>query len=233
MTDFLPDLNVRALYDAFDASVCDLDCGLKCAPHNPDGSGKPVCCDICQAVPVAYKQEWNYLKTATDLWHLWRGDECTQDPCDPAELLAETPEHLLLLACQGPAHCQRPFRASSCRQFPFFPYVTNDYRLIGLAYEWDFEPTCWVISHLDQVTLAYRHEFIRFYDDMFSLWPEEFESYAALSEDMRTAFAKQRRRIPLLHRNGGTYLLSPASERLTRIEASQLKKFGPYREDAD
>jgi hypothetical protein len=68
---------------------------------------------------------------------------------------------------------------------------------------------------------------------MFSLWPEEFESYAALSEDMRTAFAKQRRRIPLLHRNGGTYLLSPASERLTRIEASQLRKFGPYREDAD
>jgi len=230
---YLPDLNVRALYDSFNAPVCEVDCGCKCAPHNPDGSGKPVCCDICQAVPVAYKQEWDYLKSATDLWHLWRGDECEADPCDPAELQAETPEHLLLLACKGPGLCQRSFRSSSCRQFPFFPYVSDDYRLLGLAYEWDFEPTCWVISHLDQVTLTYRREFIHFYDEMFSLWPDEFESYAALSEDMREAFKQKKRRIPILHRNGGLYLLSPASERLTRIEFSALKKFGPYREDAD
>ena len=226
--NFLPNLDVRALYDHFDAPVCNLDCGLKCAPHNPDGSGKPVCCDICQAVPVAYQQEWRYLQPHTNLWHLWRGDECTDEPSDPAEMQADTPEHLLLLACQGPAHCQRQFRASSCRQFPFFPYVTNDYRLIGLAYEWDFESTCWVISHLDQVTSTYRGEFIHFYDEMFSLWPEEFESYAALSEDMRTAFASQKRRIPILHRNGGMYLLSPASERLTRVDFSALRKFGPY-----
>lgn len=230
MTEYLPKLDVRALYDRFDAPVCNLDCGLKCAPFNPDGSGKPVCCDICQAVPVAYKQEWEYLKAHTDLWHLWSGDECEADPCDPVDLQADTPEHLLLLACKGPALCQRSYRASSCRQFPFFPYVTNDYRLIGLAYEWDFEPTCWVISHLDQVTLEYRREFIRFYDDMFNQWPEEFESYAALSADMREAFAKQRRRIPLLHRNGGYYLLSPANENLARIDACALKKFGPYRD---
>ena len=72
--NFLPNLDVRALYDHFDAPVCNLDCGLKCAPHNPDGSGKPVCCDICQAVPVAYQQEWRYLQPHTNLWHLWRGD---------------------------------------------------------------------------------------------------------------------------------------------------------------
>ena len=48
---------------------------------------------------------------------------------------------MLLLACQGPAHCQRPFRALSCRQFPFFPYITADDRFIGLAYEWEFEPS--------------------------------------------------------------------------------------------
>lgn len=229
----LPPLDVRALYDAFDAPVCDLDCGLKCAPHNPDGSGKPVCCDICQAVPVAYLQEWDYLQSHTDLWHEWRGDECPADPTDPAELRSETPEHLLLLACKGPAFCQRNYRASSCRQFPFFPYVTADYRLIGLAYEWDFEPTCWVISHLDQVTATYRREFIHFYDEMFNRWPDEFESYAALSEDMRAAFCEMHRRIPILHRNGKAYLLSPASERLTKVDPAALRKFGPYCESAD
>ena len=233
MSDHFPDLDVRALYDRFDAPVCELDCGIKCAPYNPDGSGKPVCCDICQAVPVAYRQEWQYLRTHTNLWHLWGGDECENDPSDPTMLLADTPEHLLLMACLGPVHCQRQYRASSCRQFPFFPYVTNEYRLIGLAYEWDFEPTCWVINHLDQVTLNYRREFIRFYDDMFSLWPEEFESYAALSQDMREAFAKKRRRIPILHRNGGLYLLSPASERLEWTEFARLKRFGAYIDEAD
>jgi len=230
---YFPKLDVHQLYAAFDAPVCDLDCGLKCAPYNPDGSGKPVCCDICQAVPVAYRQEWEYLQPRTGLWHLWRGDECPADPCDPAELQQDTPEHLLLLACQGPAHCQRPYRASSCRQFPFFPYVTEDYRFIGLAYEWDFEPTCWVISHLDQVTPRYRREFVAFYDEMFNLWPDEFESYAALSEDMRVAFTARHRRIPLLHRNGQDYLLSPGSERLTRVNAVQFKRFGPYRDSEE
>ncbi|MCX5657397.1 MAG: hypothetical protein NTZ48_04130 [Candidatus Omnitrophica bacterium] len=230
MADFLPPLDIRRLYDAFNAPVTQFDCGKKCAPHNPDGSGKPVCCDICQAVPVAYKQEWQYLQPHTNLWHLWRGDECPEDPSDPSNLQADTPQHLLLLACKGPALCQRQYRASSCRQFPFFPFVTSDDRFIGLAYEWDFEPTCWVISHLDAVTSTYRQEFIHFYDEMFSLWPEEFESYAALSDDMREAFARQKRRIPILHRNGGLYLLSPANERLRRVEVSALKKFGPYRQ---
>jgi hypothetical protein len=228
MSDYTPKLDVRKLYDHFDKPVTNFDCGQKCAPFNP--TGKPFCCDICQAVPVAYKQEWEYLQPHTNLWHLWRGDECPEDASDPAELLEETPEHLLLLACKGPAHCQREYRSSSCRQFPFFPFVTSDYRFIGLAYEWDFEPTCWVVSHLDTVTASYRQEFVQFYDDLFCVWPEEFESYAALSEDMRAAFKERKQRIPILHRNGGLYLLSPTSERLARAEYSGLKKFGPYKD---
>ncbi len=228
MSEHTPNLDIRDLYDHFNEPVTAFDCGQKCAPFNP--SGKPFCCDICHAVPVAYKQEWDYLKDRTDLWHLWRGDECAEDPTDPVLLQEETPEHLLLMACKGPAHCQRQYRSSSCRQFPFFPYVSSDYRFIGLAYEWEFEPTCWVISHLETVTDAYRREFIKFYDDIFCLWPDEFESYAALSEDMRTAFAAQKRRIPILHRNGGVYLLSPQSERLAKTQFTSLKKFRFYRE---
>lgn len=227
MTEFTPNLDIRSLYDAFDTPVTDFDCGLKCAPFNP--GGKPFCCDICHAVPVAYRQEWDYLRQHTDLWHDWRGDECPSDLTDPAQLHEETPEHLVLLACRGPAYCQRQYRSTSCRQFPFFPYVTEDYRFIGLAYEWEFESKCWVISHLGSVTDAYRREFVRFYDDIFCLWPDEFESYAALSEDMRAAFKEQKRRIPILHRNGGLYLLSPGNERLTLGSFASLRKFGPYR----
>jgi hypothetical protein len=227
MASYLPPLDITRFYRQFDRPVTDFDCGAKCTPYNPHGI--PFCCDICKAVPVAYRQEWDFLQKNTDLWHEWRGDECAEDPCDPAELLDDTPDHMLLLACKGPAHCQREFRASSCRQFPFFPYVTYDYRFVGLAYDWDFEPACWVISHLETVTSAYRAEFVSTYDEMFSSWQEELECYAILSEDMRIHFSAHKRRIPLLHRNGGYYLVSPDSERMQRIPVERFKRFGPYK----
>ena len=216
----------RKLYDGFDAPITDVDCGLMCAPHNP--GGKPFCCDICHAVPAAYREEWSYLRPRTDLWRVYRGDECAVKPVDPAEVLADTPEHMLLLACQGPAYCQRPYRSVSCREFPFFPYISVDYRFVGLAYEWKFKETCWVISNLGRVTDAYRQEFIATYDALFEQNPQDFDSYAILSDQMRARFIEKQRRIPLLHRNGGYYLVSPASGRRRRVEAEDFPQFGAY-----
>jgi hypothetical protein len=135
---------------------------------------------------------------------------------------------MLLLACQGPARCQRSFRALSCRQFPFFPYITSRGRLIGLAYEWEFETVCWVISNLGLVTAHYRQEFLQVYDTLLAHWADEFESYALKSEQARDFFAAQGRRLPLLHRNGGYYLVSPRSERMARVDPARLSRFGFY-----
>ncbi|MBN2149685.1 MAG: hypothetical protein JW726_20015 [Anaerolineales bacterium] len=220
--------DVQAWYAGFDAPVVPFDCGPKCAPHNP--SGKPFCCDICFAIPAVYHIEWAYLREHTDLWHIWRGNECSEKPEDPARLQAETPDSMLLLACRGAEHCQRQYRALGCRQFPFFPYIGSDLRFLGLAYEWAFESSCWVISNLGWVTQAFRQEFIHIFDQLLNQWPAELEAYAIHSENLREHFASQRRRIPLLHRNGLNYLISPASERLQRVEANQLPKFGPYKE---
>ncbi len=220
-------LDFRQLYDRFDLPLTACDCGEKCAPHNP--TGKPFCCDICQAVPAAYHQEWEYQQRHSDLWHAWRGDECPEDSTDADSLRAEAPGHMLLLACQGPARCQRPFRLMSCRQFPFYPYITADDRFLGLVYDWEFESLCWVISNLGEVSSAYRQAFAEVYDELFFLLPGEYDSYVCLSEQIRAHFASQRRRIPLLHRNGGYYLLSPSSERLQWVEAGRLPHFGPYK----
>jgi hypothetical protein len=222
-----PLADIRKLYDGFDTSITDFDCGQKCAPHNP--SGKPFCCDICHAVPAAYREEWSYLQGNTNLWHEWRGNECESAADGERKQLAyETPDNMILLACLGPAQCQRPFRALSCRQFPFFPYVTSDYRFLGLAYEWEFENTCWVISNLDSVTETYREQFVETHDRLFAFSQDAFDSYHTHSERMREHFASLRRRIPLLHRNGKFYLLSPRSERLARVEPERLPKFGFY-----
>jgi len=226
MKDRNPHIDIRAVYDQFDAPIAAIDCGKKCAPHNPNGV--PFCCDICDAVPVAYQEEWSYLSSSTNLWHLWRGDECASQPENPADLKAETSETMLLLACLGAQHCQRTYRALSCRQFPFFPYITSDYRFLGLAYEQEFEHSCWVISNLGKVTADYRREFVGTFDALFSLWMHEMESYAIHSEKMRIQFLTQKRRIPILHRNGGYYLLSPGSERLARVKSDQLPRFGVY-----
>jgi hypothetical protein len=224
-----PLADIRALYDGFDAPVTALDCGQKCAPHNL--GGKPFCCDICHAVPAAYAHEWAYLQPRTALWHTWRGDECASvgnPQAEYAALSAETPEDMLLLACLGPEKCQRPFRTLSCRQFPFFPYVSSDYRFLGLAYDWEFEQSCWVISNMAQVSAAYREQFVNTHDRLFAFSQPAFESYQLHSQHMREHYAALRRRIPLLHRNAGFYLLSPVSERLQRIPAGRLPRFGVY-----
>jgi len=176
-----------------------------------------------------YLQEWEYLQQNTDLWHKWRGDECSEvlesseDSVDPSGLITETPEHMLLLACKGPDHCQRQYRAISCRQFPFFPYISTDFRFLGLAYEWEFESTCWVIHNLGAVTSAYRREFIQVYEDLFTLWQDDFTSYAIHSDHLREYYAARKRRFPLLHRNGSDYLVSPASERMQRMGPGYFK----------
>jgi len=227
------DLNaedIRALYAGFETPVTDLDCGQKCAPHNP--SGKPFCCDICHAVPAAYQSEWDTLKDATGFWHRYRGDECASQPGpEPAQPVRDLdmPSGMIPLACLGPERCERENRLLSCRQFPFFSYVTSDYCFLGLAYDWEFESVCWVLSNLRRVSEAYRQGFVHTFDRIFALFQDEFESYALRSEEMRAYFASRRRRIPLIHREGGYRLVSPGSERVYRVEASQLPRFGVYR----
>lgn len=226
-SDLRPE-DIRELYSHFNSPIAELDCGKKCAPHNP--SGKPFCCDICHAVPAAYKSEWNYLEQNTKLWHTWRADECENTTVkERAQLKANTPKNMTLLACLGPSQCERDFRALSCRQFPFFPYVTSNFRFIGLAYEWEFENTCWVISNLSKVTLQYRTQFIKTFDHLFALFQNEFDNYAYHSEKLRAAYSHRKKRFPLLHRNGQCYLISPHSERMQKVDLRSLPRFAPYR----
>ena len=223
---YRPKIDFLEQYQKFNAEITNIDCGLKCSVYNP--SGKPYCCDICEAIPVAYDQEWNYLKKNTNLWHEWNGTDCSATPEEIKEIEDGIPKNQILVACKGPNFCQREFRAISCRQFPFFPYISTDYRFIGMVYEWHFESKCWVINNLNLVSDQYRSEFVLFYDELFSIWPEEMNSYANLSGLLRDAFSRLKRRMPVLHRNGGYYLMSPQSEKLYRVNPLNFRKHGVY-----
>ena len=72
---YRPKINFQQQYADFNENILDFDCGQKCLEYNP--SGKPFCCDICEAIPTAYDQEWNYLRKHTDLWHAWNQNDCS------------------------------------------------------------------------------------------------------------------------------------------------------------
>lgn len=218
-------VEIRRLYAGFERPITKIDCGEKCAPHNP--SGKPFCCDICEAVPAAYQSEWATIQLASKLWHPYRGDECPSqnEPLNADEL----PESMIPLACLGAQACERENRLISCRQFPFFPYITADYEFLGLAYDPEFEEKCWVISHLDQVSDAYREEFIRTFDEILALFQDEFESYALQSEELRDARANEQRDIFIILRGGGLVRIDPLEGGITPLEVEQAPKFGVYR----
>jgi hypothetical protein len=216
-------VDFSALYNRFQAPISAFDCGERCAPHNENGV--PFCCDTRHAVPTAYDAEWIHLQENTDLWHLWQGRTASET----RSLQKETPDGMVLLECQGHRLCQRGYRAITCRAFPFFPYITRDDWFVGMTYYWQYEYACWVVSNLQVVSQEYRGQFIDAFEELFDKMPEERESYRQYSSTMRRVFSRWGRAIPLLHRNGKTYKVTPGNGRMRRVDVNKLPKLGPYR----
>jgi hypothetical protein len=215
-------LDFAALYADFQSPITVLDCGDRCAPYNE--LGVPFCCDPRHAVGTAYLAEWDFLSTNTDLWHLWEGSY----PKETLRLFSQTPVGQVLIACQGHKFCQRQFRSLVCRAFPFFPYITLQGRFIGLAYYWEYEDRCWVISNLHIVSKEYVSEFVAAFNKIFEHMPHELENFRYQSSRMRRCFGRRRRTIPLLQRNGHACEVTPRDGCLRQVSFETLPKFGPY-----
>lgn len=222
-------VDYASLYARFDVPIADFDCGQYCAPINTRGkngpSRGPFCCDTHHAVPTVYLEEWEYLQTNTDLWHAWQG----RTPAETRRVQDETPDNMLLVECLGYQHCQRNFRSITCRAFPFFPYITRDDWFIGMTYYWQFEYACWVISNLQVVTPLFRGQFFAAYDELFERYPQEREGYRLLSSSMRRVFSRWGRSVPILHRDGNAYQVTPKNGKLRQVEAESFPKHGVYK----
>jgi hypothetical protein len=204
-----------------------IDCGNRCAPYND--RGVPVCCDPQHAIPTAFYPEWEFLRTHTNLWRLWRGSSKKLD----RHIRSQLPEGQILISCLGHTLCQRNFRSISCRAFPFFPYLTSDRDFIGLGYYWEYEDRCWVINNLEVVEDDYRRQFIQFYMRLFADYPTEVESYYHQSARMRQYFGRLGRSITLLARKdrfkGDVYKITPGNERMRKSSFDRLPKFGVFK----
>ncbi len=212
-----------ALYTLFETDLSAIDCGKKCAPYNQ--GGVPFCCDTHHAVPTAYTAEMEYLLAHTDLWHTWQA----HSEKETMRMQAQLPPGQVLCECLGHKKCIRPFRTLTCRAFPFFPYIDHHGRFLGLSGYWEYEDRCWVISHLEAVTPAYRAAFMRAYEAIFAAQPDELENFSYHSKTVRKVLGKKHRAILLLHRNGKNYKVTPHNGRLRKLDEGQLPKYGPYK----
>jgi len=210
------------LYSLFPSPITRLDCGYKCAPFNQNGV--PFCCDTLHAIPTAYLVEWEYLSQNTNLWRRWEGDQTLGRD----KLSDQVPAGQVLIACRGHEFCQRDYRSLTCRSFPFFPYISQNRAFLGLSYYYEYEDRCWVISNLDRVTPEYINEFICAYRFLFDLEPQEVENFRYHSMVMRRIYGRRHRAIPLLHRNGFFYQVTPKNGTLRRGKMNRLPKYGPY-----
>jgi hypothetical protein len=156
---------------------------------------------------------------------LWQGDEPERTAALKEQILPDQ----IMIACLGHNQCQREFRSLTCRAFPFFPYINSKSEFLGLSYYWEYEDRCWVISNLQVVSAAYKKSFIEGYELLFDSYPEAIRNFYDYSDYMRHVFEGNQRAIPILHRNGNVYKISPHNERMRSVKVESLMKFDVYK----
>ncbi len=212
------------IYRRFQASISRHDCGKWCAPLN--GGGGPICCSTNDAVPVVHRSEWKLLKSRTDLWHGFKPYDA-----NTRAIVSGLHHSNCAIECKGAAFCERDNRTLACRAFPFFPYIDKAGDFIGLSYYWDFEDRCWVISNMQIVERDFLDEFVSAFEYLFSVDPEEFDTYKKHSASMRRVFTRRRQPIPLIGREGGFFKVMPKTAKVLPMTAAGLPKYGPYKSE--
>lgn len=212
------------LYERFNASVCQFDCGKKCSPLN---GGSPVCCSTQDAVPVVHKAEFKLLQNRSDLWKRFK-------PYDAPtrKIVEDLTTSSCAIECKGAAFCERHNRTIACRAFPFFPYVTRARQVIGLSVYWIFEDRCWMMSNLRLVEQDFINECLDTWHAIFAKDQEEWETYIDYSATMRRVFSRWRRPIPVLNRQAGLLLVDPSTGDVKEGRGDgDYPKYGPFKSE--
>jgi len=209
------------IYEMFQAPISRYDCGRHCSPLN---GGEPVCCSTEHAIPVVDRAEWDLLRRRTKLWHRYR-------PNDRAgkTIVGDLHKSCLAIECKGVRHCERDNRTLACRSFPFFPYIDPKGAFIGLSIHWTFIDRCWVISNFAVVDAEFRRQFIGAYEDLFRVYPGEFEVHKQYSATLRRIFSRRRQVIPFMDREGRCFKILPHGKGMRACPAEAMPKYGAYR----
>jgi hypothetical protein len=177
-------------------------------------------------VPIVDKTELALLQSRSSIWSVY-------EPIDAAgrAIVADLHKDCLAVECKGARLCERENRSMSCRTFPFFPYFTRAREFVGLAYYWDFEDRCWVMSNLGIVDKQFIDEFVAAHELLFAHDEEEKEGMVDHSAAMRRVFSRWNRIIPLIGRDGAYYAVEPRTHVIRPATLAEFGRHGYYKDE--
>ena len=182
---------LEALYRLMSAPMADFDCGELCAPRN---DGVPFCCDPDISIPLLFRDELRWHRKRSPYWR-----EMPRDKPDQRKLAEKCNDWKDVLAlCPGIHKCNRKKRALVCRTFPFEPHCDSKGKILGLAYNYTPEIPCPLRRRRKNVyNPDYLHRAIRFWKEIFDIFPEEKALYIEESKTLRRRYKHLGRRVPL------------------------------------
>lgn len=213
----------RELYTIFSTPISTtLNCGAKCAPLN---KGVPVCCDHTQAVPSCSKPEWTFLQAQSELWREWKPKPDKNDR-KIAKEIKEAGD--VAIVCKGAAFCERDNRSLVCRTYPFVPYVGLDNHIEYMTVSPDHMTKCWVISNLSVVSQEYIDQFFAAFAYLFANDENYRHEYVSTSDHIRKEVTKRKVALPLIRRDGATFVLKAPKFKPEPTKFADMPRFGVY-----
>ena len=120
-------------------------------------------------------------------------------------LVEKAMDHYVFAACPGCFSCERSKRAIVCRIYPFEPHLDRQGRIVGLAYQRERDKNCPLTSRSPGIIKrAYIANSIKFWREMFELFPEERELYQRESRKRVRRAKRSEQRIPVFLETGST-----------------------------
>jgi hypothetical protein len=187
----LTERRLRWYYRLLSVPVTPFDCGRLCAPGN---GGVPVCCDHDRAVPVLYRDEFEWHRERTGFWRKLK----PRSKADRA-FVATIADYCVAATCPGIRSCSRALRSIACRAFPFEPHLDKDGVFAGLTFNYGlddgcplYQPRYWPSisqTFIVNATLVWQH--------ILTLLPDERELYTDESRALRRRLKQKGERVPL------------------------------------
>lgn len=171
--------------------LTDYDCGSLCKDAN---DGVPFCCVVENAVPILYKEEYELLKSRSDLWSVW-------EPESKSDLKLKKdsePDSALFCKCKGVAFCERENRSISCRTFPLEPYIDKRGKHVGLVFMKEFLHGCPLTSRNKDIRQEFVDSHFIFWEALLLRKDDEYETYLRSSRRYRRHRTKTGVQFPIL-----------------------------------
>ena len=181
---------LRRFHRLLSVKMIDFNCGELCAPKN---GGVPICCENDYVVPILFHEEFKWQRNNGKFWKRMSPKNRTI-----RKFIDESESYYVYSQCPGPEGCIRSKRSFTCMTFPFEPHVSRNGDILGLVYVNGDKSTCSLIGRPRKTyNPVYIANALKFWKELFALYPEEQELYIQESRKRENRKKRQRKRFSI------------------------------------